>query len=111
MQGALYPNFEIPKWFADEYVRRFKDDAQISYGYNGYAWAVVAASVLSSSPDKLSADGIVAAFRSVKGDEGGLTFKPKLTLDGIHYYEFPVVVRKVLDGSFENFQEAELEKR
>jgi len=111
MQGALYPNFEIPKWFADEYVRRFKDDAQISYGYNGYAWAVVAASVLSSSPDKLSADGIVAAFRSVKGDEGGLNFRPKLTLDGIHYYEFPVVVRKVLDGSFENFQEGELEKR
>ncbi len=111
MQGALYPNFEIPKWFADEYVRRFKDDAQISYGYNGYAWAVVAASVLSSSPDKLSADGIVAAFRSVKGDEGGLNFRPKLTSDGIYYYEFPVVVRKVLDGSFETVQVAELEKR
>ena len=111
IKGALYPNFEIPKWFVDEYIGRFTDDAQISYGYNGYAWAVVAAHVLSSSPEKLSADGIVAAFRSVKGDEGGLNFKPIRTPDGIHYYEFPIVVRRVSDVGFENFVAAEPEKR
>ncbi len=110
MKGALYPNFEIPQWFVDEYISMFKDDAQISYGYNGYAWAVVAAHVLSSSQEKLSADGIVAAFRSVKGDEGGLNFRPIRTIDGIHYYEFPIVVRRVSDVGFEDITVAEHEK-
>jgi hypothetical protein len=103
IQGALYPNFEIPDWFAKEYDERFHNDAQISYAFTAYAWATIAGSVLSG-PSKLSSTQIVDAFRGVKGNEGGLKFLYKETPDGVHLYEFPVIVRTVVDGKFETLK-------
>jgi branched-chain amino acid transport system substrate-binding protein len=101
MEGALYPNFQMPTWFAEEYVERYKNDAQISYAYNGYAWAAVAAGIFTKLQKKVSSYELIEKFKSVSGTEAGLNFQPRKDSTGVTFYEFPIVVRRVVDGKFE----------
>lgn len=101
MHGALYPNFEIPEWFEDEYRQRFQDDAQISYAYNGYAWAIITAHVFKSVSGKISSEDLIGRFKTVSSAEVGINFIPNKLPEGVFCYEFPVVVRRVVDGEFE----------
>jgi branched-chain amino acid transport system substrate-binding protein len=101
MEGAIYPNFSMPEWFPAEYRARFSDEAQMSYAYNSYAWAVIAAHALSSHPRKLTSREIVDKLKSVTGSEGDVRFAPRLSSDGVFYYEFPIVIRKIVSNGFE----------
>jgi ABC-type branched-subunit amino acid transport system substrate-binding protein len=101
MHGALYPNFEIPEWFEDEYRQRFKNDAQISYAYNGYAWAIITAHVFKSVSGKISSEDLIGRFKTVSSAEVGINFIPNKLPEGVFCYEFPAIVRRVVDGEFE----------
>lgn len=101
MLGAIYPNFEMPDWFGNEYRQRFKDDAQISYAYNGYAWAIITAHVFKSVSRKISSEDVIGRFKAVISREVGINFIPRKLPEGVFCYEFPIVVRRVVHGEFE----------
>ncbi len=100
IEGAVYANMAMPGWFAKEYVAKVGNDDQIAYAFNGYAWAAITAEVLSKVMHRPSADEIVQLLTSVTGREGGLEFQYRDTPEGGRYWEFPVLLKVVENGSF-----------
>ena len=100
IEGSVYPNFGIPSWFSTEYEANFGNDAQIAYGFNGYAWAAITAEIFESVQATPSNSAIIKLYSSVKGNEGGVKFRYRETPDGDRYYEFPVVLKQIKDGAF-----------
>lgn len=100
MQGALYPNFQMPPWFAQEYRAMFNSDTQIAYAYNAYAFAAITAELFANLAKRPTADQILARYRTAKGSEGGVEFKYKETPAGDHYLSFPVVAKRITATGF-----------
>jgi ABC-type branched-subunit amino acid transport system substrate-binding protein len=100
MEGAVYPNLSMPKWFVEEYITNFGDDTQIPYAFNGYAWAAITADLFSRISHHPGADEIMKLYTSVLGSEGGVDFRYHATPDGDRYWEFPVVLKTIKNRQF-----------
>lgn len=100
INNAIYPNFKLPDYFYKEYTDSFKNDAEISYAYNAYAWAVITAYIVNAGDKKLTAKELVSAYRAISSKETDLNFKYKETEDGDHFYEFPIVVKEISEEHF-----------
>lgn len=95
MEGAVYSNMATPEWFTREYVAKFGNGDQLSYAFNGYAWAAISGELFSSVLHRPSAEEIVNLYTSVGGREGGVSFRYRDTVDGGRYWEFPALLKVV----------------
>lgn len=106
MNGAVYPNLEVPEEFAASYRERFGNDAQIAYAYNAYIFAKLTAQLFAKdkSLDTLNADRIVNRYTSMEALRNQ-PFRFRETAEGGRFYEFPLVIRKIEKDRFVTIRE------
>ena len=97
MEGAVYPNFAIPESFSRRYREAYKNDSHIPYAYTAYVWAVVTRRIFSDAKQIPTAEQIVAGYRNQEALPNA-EFVVTTSAEGVHYYRYPVVVKKISDG-------------
>jgi ABC-type branched-subunit amino acid transport system substrate-binding protein len=100
MRGAIYPNLKVPSDFRKRYVEAYKGDDEISFAYNAY---IVGRWIHSTFGDqsklnKLSKDEIMARLETSPVDAG---VKLSLSSHGSRHLNFPITVRRIIEGGFE----------
>lgn len=96
LEGAVYPNFTVPADFANAYQAKFGNDYQISYAYNAYIFAKISAAVLPKSEQNISAEQILAAYKTPPAElDIRFVNSPELG----QYYHFPMRLMRV-SGEF-----------
>ena len=98
MDGAFYPNIDIPKEFADYYLKRYGNDAQIAYAYNSYTFAKLTSVLFKNAHMDLTSDKIMDMYANPPNNLG---FNFSDTKEGGRFYEFPLVVKKIHGNEIE----------
>ena len=98
MNGAFYPNIEVPKGFVDTYVKRYGNDTQIAYAYNAYCFAKLSSVLLRDASQKITSDQIVELYTNPPKDLG---FRFSESKDGGKFYEFPIVIKQIRGNGIE----------
>ena len=98
LDGAFYPNIDVPKNFAADYLKRYGNDAQIAYAYNAYSFAKVSAALLQSAGNKLAPDEIMKLYQNPPMNLG---FRFADTKDGGRFYDFPIVIKQIKGNDIE----------
>ena len=98
IEGALYPNLLVPSDFRSRYRARFGKDSQVAYAYNSY---VVGRWFLSAFGDgqKIARTDVLVRLKSVPFNE---SVKVQVAPNNVMYLYFPLVVRRVRQGEFED---------
>lgn len=95
MNGAVYPNIDVPSKFHEGYQKRFGNDAQIAYAYNAYEFAKLTGQLFNSVSKSLSAEQILDSYLHPPSD---VSFSVRETALGGRFYEFPLVIKKIVNG-------------
>jgi branched-chain amino acid transport system substrate-binding protein len=98
LDGAFYPNIDVPKNFAADYLKRYGNDAQIAYAYNAYSFAKVSAALLQNAGNKLTSIEIMKLYQSPPKNLG---FSFADTKDGGRFYDFPIVIKQIKGNEIE----------
>ena len=104
MQGAVYAHIGTSPEFRSQYVERFDNDLQLSYAANGYDTATIIARALASTPDS-TPESVIAAIKdqkALRGVSGELSYRN--TDEGGAYFEFPVMLKRIVGSSFESIE-------
>jgi ABC-type branched-subunit amino acid transport system substrate-binding protein len=96
LEGALYPNNIIDEEFQRRYQERFKSEAQIKFGAEGYDVAMMLGEQLCSRPRQewQTPEGVMNLLTAVpkrRGAQGETEFK--VSADGDRYFSAPVVTK------------------
>lgn len=100
MNGAVYAHVDASDEFRKRYAARFGTDDQITYAANAYDFAILAGKLFGQVDKNLMPDDVVTAFANVnemKGVSG--EFRYRSSTDSGQYFEFPVVVKEINNGS------------
>jgi ABC-type branched-subunit amino acid transport system substrate-binding protein len=96
LEGALYPNNIIAEEFRRRYLERFKNEAQIKFGAEGYDVAMMLGEQYCSrprhewqTPERVM--NILTAVPKRQGAQGETEFK--VSADGDRYFSAPVVTK------------------
>jgi branched-chain amino acid transport system substrate-binding protein len=102
MEGAVYPHLGISPHFEAQYKEKYKNDYQIAYAGNAYDLAVMLGTLFNSASSGLSSEKILEALKSDKSSLVGVTGAAKYqhSSDGDSYFEFPIQLKRVENGSF-----------
>jgi branched-chain amino acid transport system substrate-binding protein len=98
MQGALYANIRVPKEFEARYLARYASNSQIAFAYNAYVvgrWLATDFRAFSAGADPATL--LSAVLRGPQGEPIGIRRSEK----GFSYLRFPIAVKKVVGGGFE----------
>jgi branched-chain amino acid transport system substrate-binding protein len=99
MQGAVYPNLQVPSDFVQRYVERFGNNAQISYAYDAYELARYTASLFPQSESPPSREMIVKRYTAL-GDHHA--FSVQKSTEGVTYFKYPLIMRQVQGNDFKD---------
>jgi len=97
MENAVYPNVKIPENFSVEYLKKYKNDAQIAYAYNAYEFAKTSATVLPKDNSNLNSEEIIDLY--LKKERSDI-FTVEKTPEGVPYYKFPLVMKVIKNDKF-----------
>jgi branched-chain amino acid transport system substrate-binding protein len=92
MDGAFYPNIDVPKNFAESYLKRYGNDAQIAYAYNAYSFAKVTSALIRGLDKNLTSEQVIHLYANPPKNFG-FTFTE--STDGGRFYEFPIVIKQI----------------
>jgi ABC-type branched-subunit amino acid transport system substrate-binding protein len=96
LEGALYPNNIIDEEFRGRYLERFRNEAQIKFGAEGYDVAMMIGEHLCSRQPQewQTPEGVMNLLIAVpkrRGAQGETEFK--VSADGDRYFSAPVVTK------------------
>lgn len=96
LEGALYPNNIIDEEFRRRYLERFRNEAQIKFGAEGYDVAMMLGEQFCSRPRQewQTPEGVMNLLIAVPkrhGAQGETEFK--VSADGDRYFSAPVVTK------------------
>jgi ABC-type branched-subunit amino acid transport system substrate-binding protein len=100
IEGAVYPNIFVPSEFRDRYRANYGKDSQIAYAYNAYVvgrWFFAA----FGKGRGVTSTTVLDRLRGVPiGESVTMQRAPR----NVSYLSFPLVVRRVHAGTFEDLQ-------
>ncbi len=97
MEGAFYPNGLVPETFSRLYLQKYKTDNQIAYAYNAFVFAKLSGILFKNIDQQLSAEEIIKLYSNPPGNLG---FRFRENNSGGKFYEFPLVIKKIVGNSF-----------
>jgi branched-chain amino acid transport system substrate-binding protein len=98
IEGALYPNLLVPADFRSRYRARFAKDSQVAYAYNSYVVGRWFLSAFGAGQDVARTD-VLGRLKSLPLNE---SVKVRVAPNEVTYLDFPLVVRRVGRGDFED---------
>jgi len=100
MRGAIYPNLAIPSDFKKRYVESYKSEEEISFAYNAYIIGRWIHSAFGGGDfrTKLSREEVLARMQTHPFDGG---VKVASSLCGSRHINFPIALKRVVEGGFE----------
>ena len=98
IEGAVYPNIFVPNEFRDQYRTRFGKDSQMSYAYNSYVVGRWFFGALGKGKDGTN----YTVFERLRSVAVGESVKLEYAPHNVSFLSFPLVVRRVHTGNFED---------
>ena len=101
MEGTLYVHNDVTKEFEHAYMSRFGQDIQLPWAANTYDFILLAGKSLGGFSKRPAPDQILSALSGGEAEIGAggpyhFVDSPK---EG-KYFEYPIVVKKLIDGEF-----------
>lgn len=100
MEGAIYSDNIVLPGFKTRYIEEFKNDSQITYAANGYAFVELIAGTLARKSAPVAAPDIMSVYRSAgtinSKAAGDFSFS---SADGDVTFRFPVGLKQVKGAS------------
>lgn len=97
MEGAYYPNGLVPRDFANLYLQKYRNDNQIAYAYNAFTFVKLSRILFRNVDRQIDADEIIQLYSNPPNNLG---FKFQENNSGGKFYEFPLVINKIVKGTF-----------
>lgn len=97
MEGAFYPNGLVPENFAKLYLQKYKNDNQIAYAYNAFVFAKLSGLLLKDIDRQLTPEETIRLYSNPPDNLG---FRFQENNSGGKFYEFPLVIKKIVGDSF-----------
>ena len=97
MDGAVFANNLARAEYIERYQDKYNSVSQIGFGALGYEFAVLTGKLFNNTPNKLSADQIVAKYTS-SGVQGGTAAGPyefKNIEEAGQYAYFPIAIKRI----------------
>ena len=70
MTGSVFAGPSVEPAFVERYVKVYGNDAQVAWAANSYEFALLTGKLFNSSTTQISAEEILARYRSLKGEHG-----------------------------------------
>jgi len=96
MEGAIFPNIEVPKLFVDAYTEKYGNNNQISYAYNAYLFAKQSSYVFDGHT-ALTPEEIVQRY--AQNDRAG-AYNFQESKEFGRFFEYPFVIKQITKGEF-----------
>ena len=103
MDEAVYPNLDVPQTFTSRYTARFADNSEIAFAYNAYIVAHLAG--LAAVSGATEPEEILGVLLNPTQHGGNMPFVVRNAAGTDQFYEFPLVMRRIRDGSIETIQQ------
>lgn len=106
MEGAVFADNKVDEKFTHIYRERFGNDSQIVFAGLAYDFATLLASLFRDCESKPSAEEILRRFES-SAPRYGVTgrYELKQAPDTGKFFDFPIVIKKIVNGKIEPVQD------